>query len=145
MYRFDCCLSSWDGRNQHCLSLFCGNDINTLQFLKSFWKFKSNPFHRTGAHISVAGNQALSGISIFALIMKGPRKQSVNTSSVDLIVYHAIEEKTRLEHEMHRRITPDESLILTLDLMDFMSVLHPRDIQTHDDTIPWIILERTSK
>jgi hypothetical protein len=77
--------------------------------------------------------------------MKASKKQNVDAPLSDLIVYHAVEEKNKLEHQMRQPMTPEQSLILTLNMMDFMAVLRPQHARDDEDQIPWIILELPGK
>jgi len=58
------------------------------------------------------------------------------------ILYHDISEKTILEKNMFRSLTPHESLVHTLDMMDlFAAMRKERPHHPDDDEYPWIILK----
>jgi hypothetical protein len=59
----------------------------------------------------------------------------------NLIVYDGFEEKNALENKMKSILSPKESLIHTLNLIDFMVALQKKDTSTADEQIEWIVLE----
>lgn len=59
----------------------------------------------------------------------------------NLIVYDGFEKKNALENEMKPLLSPQESLIHTLNLMDFMAALQKKNTSTADEKIEWIVLE----
>lgn len=62
-----------------------------------------------------------------------------------VIRYDSIEEKSVIESSMVRRLTPEESLIHCLDVMDFMASFRNKNIPRESDNIEWIILEKKKK
>jgi hypothetical protein len=59
----------------------------------------------------------------------------------NLIVYDGFEKKNALKNEMKPVLSPEESLIHTLNLMDFMVALQKKNTSTADEKIEWIVLE----
>jgi hypothetical protein len=59
---------------------------------------------------------------------------------LDLIVYDRIEEKNIIEARSFKRLTGQEALVQTLNLMDFMAALK-RQKADGDDSIDWIVLK----
>jgi len=57
------------------------------------------------------------------------------------ILYADILEKTILEKKMFRPLSPQESLIHTLDMMDLYASMRKRPHYQEDNTYPWIILK----
>jgi hypothetical protein len=79
--------------------------------------------------------------------MKTP-KSSKKKQSKDFhnaIVYDAFEKKNAIEVKLRQELTPQESLIHTLNLMDFMAVFQDKRIPQQNDQIQWIVLERSEK
>jgi hypothetical protein len=59
-----------------------------------------------------------------------------------LIVYSDIREKNILEREMFKPLSPHDSLIHTLDMMDlYASMREKRPPHKEDTEYPWIILK----
>lgn len=63
------------------------------------------------------------------------------SSHKNLIVYDGFEKKNALESEMKPVLSPEESLVHTLNLMDFMVALQKKNTSTADEKIEWIVLE----
>ncbi|MBI1769665.1 MAG: hypothetical protein HYR67_14960 [Bacteroidetes bacterium] len=61
--------------------------------------------------------------------------------SIKPIIYSDIKEKNFLERKMFRPLTPSESLIHTLDVMDWMASMKKREPHPDDVLYPWIILK----
>lgn len=59
------------------------------------------------------------------------------------IWYGGFEEKKVLERKLFRAMTPEESLIHTLEVMDMMAALRGR--RDEDDGIDWIVLKWKEK
>jgi hypothetical protein len=57
------------------------------------------------------------------------------------ILYSSIEEKNMLERKMFEPLSPTESLIHTLDMMDLFAAMRERPHYPEDDEYPWIILK----
>ena len=51
----------------------------------------------------------------------------------DLIVYDSFEKKNALEQKINSKLSPHESLIHTLNMMDFMAGLQKKDSHSHDE------------
>lgn len=61
---------------------------------------------------------------------------------MNLILYDNIQDKNRIEAKTVRYLSSHESLVHTLNLMDFMAVFKKREIPELDNNIKWIELER---
>jgi len=57
------------------------------------------------------------------------------------IVYSDIVEKNVLEKRMFKPLSPQESLIHTLNMMDLFASMRKRPHHPDDDKYPWIILK----
>jgi hypothetical protein len=57
------------------------------------------------------------------------------------IVYSHIEEKNILEKELFKPMTPSESLVHALDMMDLFASMRERPHHPEDDEYPWITLK----
>ncbi len=59
------------------------------------------------------------------------------------IVYSNITEKNALEHEMFKALSPEESMIQALELLDFFAALRGKAEDMYDDAygeVEWIEL-----
>jgi len=66
----------------------------------------------------------------------------MSQASIKPIIYSSIEQKNVLEREMFKALSPTESLIRTLDMMDFFAALRKKRAPHPDDErYPWIILK----
>jgi hypothetical protein len=84
------------------------------------------------------------GIVIFKSIMNNIEKatnSNEKSGHKNLILYDGFEKKNALENKMKSILSPEESLIHTLNLMDFMVALQKKDTPTADEKIEWIVLE----
>lgn len=63
---------------------------------------------------------------------------------LDIIVYDAIEKKNIIESSSIKALNSYESLVHTLNMMDFMLALNSKTERT-EDGIDWIILELKQK
>lgn len=61
--------------------------------------------------------------------------------SIKPILYSDIREKNILEQKMFKALSPTESLIHTLDMMDLFAAMRNRPHHPEDDMYPWIILK----
>ena len=66
-------------------------------------------------------------------------------TALDIIVYHSIEEKQTLEHNLFKALTPAESVQRTLDVMDLMISFRKDKVSFEEEDIPWIVLEIEKK
>ena len=57
------------------------------------------------------------------------------------ILYSDITEKSILEKKMFKSLSPQESLIRTLEMMDLYAAMRKRPHDPDDDNYPWIILK----
>ena len=57
------------------------------------------------------------------------------------IVYSDIEEKNILERDMFKALSPNESLIHALEMMDLFAAMRKRPQYPEDKQYPWIILK----
>lgn len=66
----------------------------------------------------------------------------MESKAIKPIVYSNIEEKNKLERELFKPLSPSESLVHTLEMMDlFVSMRGERPHHPEDDEYPWIILK----
>ncbi len=65
----------------------------------------------------------------------------MSTKRIKPIVYSDIAEKNTLERKMFKPLSPTESLIHTLDMMDLFAAMRKRPHYPEDDMHPWIILK----
>ena len=65
----------------------------------------------------------------------------MSTKLIKPIVYSSIEEKNKLESVMFVALSPQESLIQALEMMDLYASLRARPHYTEDNEYPWIILK----
>lgn len=72
-------------------------------------------------------------------------KEIKQTAMIKAISYDSIDKKNDLEKGMHSPLTPEESLIHCLNVMDFMAVFRNKDIPVKPDNIKWIVLEKKKK
>jgi hypothetical protein len=56
------------------------------------------------------------------------------------IIYSDIAEKNILEREMFKPLSPTESLIRALEMMDLFASIRKRPHYPEDDRYPWIVL-----
>ncbi len=59
---------------------------------------------------------------------------------IDLIVYDNIEKKSIVERAGSKKLNPHESLVYSLNVMDFMASFN-KDVNKNDDGVEWRILE----
>lgn len=60
---------------------------------------------------------------------------------IEIIHYDEIEKKNIIEGNLIQTMTPNESLIHCLDLLDFMAAFRREREEEQNDEIDWIILE----
>jgi hypothetical protein len=66
----------------------------------------------------------------------------MSSEAIKPIIYSSIEEKNILERGMFKPMSPKESLIHTLAMMDFFAALRKKRVPHPDDEkYPWIILK----
>jgi len=65
----------------------------------------------------------------------------MSSKRIKPIIYSSIEEKNILEKGMFKPLSPKESLIYTLDMMDLFASMRGRSPHPEDDLYPWIILK----
>jgi hypothetical protein len=73
------------------------------------------------------------------------RKLKEKGDHQDMIVYDSFEKKNVLEQKINSKLPPNESLIHTLNMMDFMAALKKKDSHSHDEKIDWIVLQLATK
>lgn len=59
---------------------------------------------------------------------------------IDLIIYDKIERKNIIERARSKKLNPHDSLVHSLNVMDFMASFN-KGVNKADDGLEWIILE----
>jgi hypothetical protein len=65
----------------------------------------------------------------------------MSSKEIKPIIYSSIEQKNILEREMFKPMSPQDSLIQALDMMDLFASMRKRPHYPEDDLYPWIILK----
>jgi hypothetical protein len=59
---------------------------------------------------------------------------------LDIVVYNSFAEKKAHASQSNKKLSPRESLICALELMDLMAAMNKRAHVPEDKSIPWTIL-----
>ena len=65
----------------------------------------------------------------------------MSSKAIKPIIYSSIDQKNILEREMFKALSPSESLIRALDMMDLFASMRKLPHYPEDDMYPWIILK----